>query len=221
MVLLQPSRHEDLVALFNDWRAFQKPKLVDGVPDYTVSAMAAQHRELAAYRRRLDGINTSGWTVSQQVDWHIVRAEMNGLDFDHRVLRPWANNPAFYVTVFPEQSDQPAREGHHAYGSVELWTYQFPLAPERAERLDAGIRVIPTLLDQAKRNLIGTGRDLWTFGAQEIRQQSADLERLASRVADAPGHLNANVRRAREATDAFAAWLDAQAPSKKIGRAHV
>jgi len=220
MVLLQPSRHEDLVALFNDWRAFQKPKLVDGVPDYTVSAMAAQHRELAAYRRRLDGINTSGWTVSQQVDWHIVRAEMNGLDFDHRVLRPWANNPAFYVTVFPEQSDQPAREGHHAYGSVELWTYQFPLAPERAERLDAGIRVIPTLLDQAKRNLIGTGRDLWTFGAREIRQQSADLERLASRVADAPGHLNADVRRAREATDAFAAWLDAQAPSKK-GRSGV
>jgi hypothetical protein len=44
---------------------------------------------------------------------------MNGLDFDHRVIRPWANNPAFYVTIFTSQSDQPAREGHFAAGSVE------------------------------------------------------------------------------------------------------
>jgi hypothetical protein len=105
---LKPSQgagHADLVALFTGWRAFQKPKLVDGVPDYTAPAMAAQQRELAGYQRRLAGIDASGWPVSQQVDWHIVRAEMNGLDFDHRVLRPWATNPAFYVTVFPQQSD--------------------------------------------------------------------------------------------------------------------
>ena len=47
---------------------------------------------------------------------------MNGLDFDHRVLRPWANDPAFYVTVFASESDQPAREGHYARGSLELWS---------------------------------------------------------------------------------------------------
>ena len=211
----QNSRHADLVALFGEWRAFQRPKLVDGVPDYTATAMAAQQRGLAAYRRRLERIDTSGWTVGQQVDWHIVRAEMNGLDFDQRVLRPWANNPAFYVTIFPEQSDQPAREGHQAYGAVELWTYQFPLTPERAAQLDAGIRVIPMLLDQAKRNLIGNGSDLWTFGTRDIKQQSADLERLSSRVADAPGALKANVQRAKDATDAFGAWLDARASSKK------
>jgi len=206
---------DDLVSLFNDWRAFQKPKLIDGVPDYTANAMAAQQRELAAYRRRLAGINTSGWTVAQQVDWHIVRAEMNGLDFDHRVLRPWANNPAFYVTVFPEQSDQPAREGHYAYGAVELWTYEFPLDAERAERMDASLRVIPKLLDQAKRNLIGNGRDLWVFGTRSIKQQSVDLARLSSRIGDAYGTLNANVQRAKEATDALAAWLDARASSKQ------
>src|SRR5262245_50888925 len=28
------SRYEDLVSLFGEWRAFQKPKLVNGVPDY-------------------------------------------------------------------------------------------------------------------------------------------------------------------------------------------
>ena len=38
--------YDALVALFTEWREFQKPKLVDGVPDYTARAMAAQHRAL-------------------------------------------------------------------------------------------------------------------------------------------------------------------------------
>jgi hypothetical protein len=176
--------------------------------------MAAQHRELAAYQHRLAAIDSRGWPVNQQVDWHIVRAEMNGLDFDHRVLRPWAHNPAFYVTVFPDQSDQPAREGHFALGAVELWSYSFPLTPEAADRMDAGIRAIPKLLEQARGNLVGSGRDLWVFGMESIKEQSADLARLASRVTDAPGSLKADVQRAKEATDSFAAWLDTQTSTK-------
>src|SRR2546426_7923154 len=40
-------KYADLISLFADWRQFQKPRLVDGVPDYTPAAMAAQHRALA------------------------------------------------------------------------------------------------------------------------------------------------------------------------------
>src|SRR6267378_1668498 len=126
------SSYQDLAALFAEWRAFQRPKLVDGVPDYGAAAMEAQHRELPAWQRRLDAFDAGAWPVAQQVDLEIVRAEMNGLDFDHRVLKPWSRNPAFYVSVFDEQSDQPAREGPFAHGSVELWMHRFPLAPEKA-----------------------------------------------------------------------------------------
>ena len=114
------------MSLFTDWRAFQRPKIVNGVPDYTAAAMAAQHKALAGYQSRLAAIDAAGWPVPQQVDYHIVRAEMNGLEFDHRVRQPWATNPAFYVTIFPDESDQPAREGPFAEGSVELWSYTFP-----------------------------------------------------------------------------------------------
>jgi hypothetical protein len=206
--------YSHLVALFEDWRAFQQPRLVDGVPDYTPAAMTAQHRALARFRSRLDAIVPDGWPAPQQVDWHIDRAEMNGLDFDHRVLRPWANNPAFYVTVFPSQSDQPAREGPLAWGAVELWTHQFPLSPEAAAQIDAGIRIIPGLLRQARGNLVGNGRDLWTYGAEAIREQSRDLAALATRLGDAAPALSAHVVEAKAATDAFAEWLDAQAPGK-------
>ncbi|MEO8430281.1 MAG: DUF885 family protein, partial [Acidobacteriota bacterium] len=208
------ARYDDLVAFFGEWRTFQQPKLAGGVPDYSARAMAAQQSELAAWQRRLAAIDPKGWPIPQQVDYRIVQAELNGLDFDHRVLRPWANNPAFYVTVFTEESDQPAREGPFARGGVELWTYRFPLTPDRAREMDAGIRAIPGLLAQAKANLTGTGKDLWTFGAKSLRQQSDDLAGLAKQVGSAPGDLKKDVDRAKQATDDFAAWVEAQTVSK-------
>ncbi|HYN09541.1 MAG TPA: DUF885 family protein [Vicinamibacterales bacterium] len=210
-----PGTYTDLVALFKDWRAFQAPALVNGVPDYRAEAMAAQHRELANYRRRLVAIDPSAWPIPQQVDYHIVRAEMNGLDFDHRVLRPWANDPAFYVAAFGSESDQPAREGHFARGSVELWKYAWPLDEASVTEIRAGLAAIPPLLDQARVNLVGTGQDLWTFGTRQVRAQSTELQRLGARLAEAgPKELVPDVERARAATDAFAAWLDNQTPSK-------
>ena len=43
------TRYEDVLSLFADWRTFQQPKLVNGVPDYSAAAMAAQQRDLAGY----------------------------------------------------------------------------------------------------------------------------------------------------------------------------
>ena len=207
-------RYEDLVALFTDWRAFQRPAVKDGVPDYTAGAMAAQQKALAGYQARLAAIDPSGWPIPQQVDYHVVRAEMNGLDFDHRVLRPWANNPAFYVTVFPGESDQPAREGPFALGAVELWSYRFPLSAADAEAIGKGLRRVPPLLAQARTNLVGNGKDLWVHGARDMRQQSADLKALAGRLTAAEATLAQDVERARAATDEFAAWLEKETTSK-------
>ena len=210
-----PSRYDDLVTLFTAWRAFQQPKVVNGVPDYSPPAMAAQHRELATYRRRLAAVDTVGWPTPKQVDYHVVRGEMNGLDFDHRVLRPWANNPAFYMTVFAEQSDQPAREGPHAAGAVELWRYTFPLSASDAAEVRHGLQPIPELLAQARRNLVGNGRDLWTLSAGDARAQSAALTDLETKLgSSAPADLLAQLRRAKAATDSFATWLASRIPTK-------
>jgi hypothetical protein len=207
-------KYEDLVSFFKDFRAFQKPKVVNSVPDYSAAAMAAQQGQIEAYRKRLAAIDPSGWPIAQQVDYQIVRAELNGLDFDHRVLKPWANNPAFYVTVFGEESDQPAREGPFALGGVEVWSYKFPLSAGDAAAVDAGIRAIPALLAQAKTNLTGNGRDLWVWGAKSIRQQSGELANLARKLGGTPASLTADVEKARQATDDFAAWVESKLPGK-------
>ena len=37
--------------------------------------------------------------------------ELNGFDFNYRVLKPWQRDPAFYQTIWTDRSDVPAHEG--------------------------------------------------------------------------------------------------------------
>ena len=210
-----PNRYQDLITLFTAWRQFQQPHRVNGVPDYSPGAMTAQRRALASYRRRLTALDTTGWPIPAQVDYHIVRAEMNGLEFDHRVLEPWANNPAFYVTVFADQSDQPAREGPHSAGAVEVWRYTFPLTATDAAAVSSGLRIIPALLAQARSNLVGNGHDLWAWSVASIHEQSDALTDLESKIGpDVAPSLRDDVRRAKAATDSFADWVTGKAAAK-------
>lgn len=206
--------YDELVTLFAEWREFEKPTLVHGVPDYSAANMTAQHRDLAAYQSRLAAIDPGAWPLAQQVDYQIVRAEMKGLDFDHRVRRPWARNPAFYVTIFPSQSDVPAHEGPVVHGWVDLWTYDYPLTEGTASELAIAIGTIPALLTQAQANLVEDARDLWMGGIRGMARQSAELEAFAAQVAGTNAALDAAIERAREATNRFHAWLEEELPSK-------
>ena len=204
----------DLVTLFGEWRDFETPNFVNGVPDYTARAMTAQHRALPRWQARLQALEPSAWPVEQQIDWHIVRAEMNGLDFDHRVRKPWARDPAFYVMIFPDQSDVPAHEGPTIHGWIDLWTYDYPLSAADADELAGRIAAVRPLLDQARGNLTGNARDLWRAGLRSFDGQKADLERLAQRVAGTSTRLDAAIADAVDATVAFRAWLEAELPKK-------
>ena len=207
--------YEDLLTLFEDWREFEQPPLRDGAPDYTAERFAAAHDELKDYQARLQAIDPNGWPVEQQVDWHLLRAEMNGFDFNHRVLQPWVRDPAFYQSVWTFESDTPAHEGpiHHAI--LELWTYEFPLTADEEARLVGDLRTIPPLLEQARSNLTGNARDLWTAGIKNIGDQRTNLDGIVDTLGEgASDELKESLAAAQEATSSFAAWLEAEAPSK-------
>ena len=151
----------------------------NNVPDYSASAMAAKSAALQQWRKRLDAIDPRSWPIEQQNDYKLVKAEMNGLDFNLRVLRPWARDPAFYVNVFSSRSDIPWREGPVPYPEIELYKYHFPLDAEAQRDLTAKIGMIPSFLSEAKENLkASNARDLWVYGAQELRNQSHLLQSL-------------------------------------------
>src|SRR6202042_2714659 len=118
------------------------PLMQGNVPDYGPAAMAVKVAALPTWQKKLEAIDTQGWPIAQLNDYKLVRAEMNGFDFNLRVLRPWARDPAFYVSVWPSRTDVPLREGPNAYLPIELYTYRFPLSSGAQLELVARIGAI-------------------------------------------------------------------------------
>lgn len=214
-----PGSYDQLVTLFSEWRAFQAPALVNGVADYSAAAMQKQRAQLAQWKRRLATIDPSAWPVSKKADYEIVKAEMNGLDFDHRVLLPWSSDPAFYRMLHDGETDVPRREGPVHPNSIEIWRYSFPLAAAPLQELSRQVDLVPAVLKQARANLAGdarAARDLWMLGARIKRDESAMWNDLAAQARKA-GHqaLASSFTTAQSATDEFATWLEKQLPRKK------
>ena len=70
--------YQQLVQLFADWRAFNQPAIVGGVPDYSAPAMAGKAARLPQFRARLAALDTSGWSVAQRNDKRLVEGEVYG-----------------------------------------------------------------------------------------------------------------------------------------------
>ncbi len=207
--------HDELVQLFHEWRAFESPPELNGAPDYTAERFDGRDRSYQALRNRLDAMDTSEWAIDEKVDWNLVRAEMNGYDFNRRVLKPWERDPAFYDTIWTYRSDVPAHEGPTHHAVVEIWQYEFPLTPEADARLAAELRVIPPLFEQARQNLTGNARDLWVTGIRDVRSDIGDLDDIAAKLDDnASDELRSAIANARDAAVALVAWLEAEAPNK-------
>lgn len=197
--VIQSTNYQDLVDLFKEWREFQKPHIKEGVPDYAPAAMAEQKRLLGIYQSRLASINSSSWPIPQQVDYHLVRAEMNGLDFEHRVLRPWSRDPGFYTVVSPQFGPQ-------MYGALEI--PNFPLANQDLEAFKMKLRAIPRILDQAKGNLTEEAKDLWFLGIRLKESESGILTDLAEKIAAHHPEIVSDVEQAKNAVDEFRVWLE-------------
>lgn len=204
----------DLAQLFAEWRAFEAPPVRDGVPDYTASTLARRHAELPRWRARLAALDPGRWPVEQQVDYELLRAEMNGFDFHVRVLKPWERDPGFYLSLWTEQSDTPAHEGPTNHAAIELWTYAFPLTPAAETQLAHELRTVAPLLAQARGNLTGNARDLWAVGIRTLKGQQVALDALAAKTTGSGAEFRDALRSAQRATREFVAWLEREAPSK-------
>jgi len=202
------ANYQDLVTLSTEFREFQKPKVVEGVPDYTAAAMETQRRGLEKFKGRLKAMDCGSWPVSQQVDYHVVRAEMNGLDFDHRVLRPWSRNPCFYTVIETGPTDVPAREGPVNYGTLLLWKYKFPLADKDVTEFRMKLQAIPKMLEQAKVNLTEEAKDLWFLAIRKKKVESAALADLAKYLAEHHPDLAPDAEKAKTAADDFRSWVE-------------
>ena len=200
--------YDDLVAFFEAWREFEKPNFIEGVPDYTAPAMSEQRQQIPEFKRRLESFDTSDWTISERADYEVVRTEINGLDFYHRVLRPWSRNPVFYAVIQMYEQDVPGREGVEIDGVLNVWKHEFPLNETSQAVFRSRLNVIPAILAQAMENLTEEAGDLWYFGIRQKRRESGQLENLAMSLEDDHPDLAVLAREAKAAVDDFTEWLE-------------
>ena len=207
--------YEDLHTLFKVWRSFEDPPMRNGAPDYTKATFTARWPLFKDLQRKLIQIDTAEWAIPQRVDWMLVWAEMNGYDFNHRILKPWERDPAYYKSVWEYRSDVPAHEGPTHHATLELWTYSFPLSIDERKRLLKDLSVIPPLNEQAQQNLTGNAAELWQAGIRVIANQTNSLQKILNKQGVSN---DTEIRRAVEeaitSTQSFAAWLAKEAPSK-------
>jgi len=184
-----------LVNLFNAFREFQRPKAVEGVPDYTVSTMENQYRELKNFQRRLASIDPGNWTVSEQIDYHLVRARMNGLEFQHRVQRPWARDPNFYSNRMVGLRRTP----------------KLPLEAGAIADCHNKLQLLPKLYAQAKQNLGNITEipgALATLAIHAMEENSASFRRFVIRLAEHHPDLITDAKNAQTAIDDYLGWLE-------------
>ena len=214
-----------LEELFNEWRAFEIPPLRNGVPDYRQETFDRRAEDFQKLRNTLEALAIDQWPIEDQIDWHILWAEMNGYEFNTKVLKSWQRDPAFYKVIWTAKSDVPAHEGPTPHFVIELWQYDFPLNADQRAKFTKDIGLIPNFYEQAKENLTGNARDLWVAGIRDIETQVKVLQSILEKPGVAENaELVAAIDKAQKATIALADWLKEQAPSKNgpsgIGKDH-
>ena len=215
------NNYEKLHEFFFIWRDFESPPLRDGAPDYTKGQFNKRRRIFKSLEKQLAEIDTSGWSRSSQADYRFIRAEMNGYTFNSKVLKSWERDPAFYQTVWMYQSDVPAHEGPTNHALLEYWQYSFPLRGSEKDNFIKHLRIIPSLLKQAKVNLTGNARDLWIAGIRDLEDQGANLKLIKKTLlkhhnqqSDIP--LFDAMDKALQANIDFIKWLELQSLIKTV-----
>ena len=207
--------YEELVNLFYEWREFEKPPRLNGAPDYTKKRFKEDHEKFLDLKNRLYAFDISNWNISNQIDWHIIKAEMNGYEFNYSVLKPWERDPAFYQTIWMRQSDVPAHEGPTNHGVLEFWMYNLPLDGDSKKKFQNEMMSIPSFLIQARDNLKGNAKELWVAGIENFRKQFNNLNIIKSKLnLNKNDNISVAIEEAKIATQNFIEWLENESKNK-------
>ena len=209
------SDFSQLETLFIQWRAFEVAPLHEFAPDYRQQTFVARHPKWAQFKTQLLAFDKSDWSLAQQIDWFVMLAELNGYEFNDKVLKPWQRDPAFYKQVWTYKSDVPAHEGPSPHYLTELWTYSFPLSTSEQTRLTNDLSRIKPFHIQARENLTGNAKELWIAGIRDIQTQHKVLLDIMPQIKNTKNAGLINIhQQAMQSTDQFVAWLEQQSASK-------
>jgi hypothetical protein len=210
-----------LVEMNEEILALARPAEIDGVPDLSPLAIAKQRAALETFRERLLEIDTESWTVPQRVDYLLVWSKMNDIVFQHQVMQPWSRDPLNYLYQFR--------------GIPYAAT---PRTPDEEAALSVELKAVPTMVDNAVRNLTQPAGELARLTiflldhfdgvgqGEPYRDDPPDgtigwFRDLCGRLSESGSDLSDECSRATVSAERYRDWLadnlDAMQPSAAIG----
>jgi len=219
----------ELATLAEEFRKFRSPvfssrksrsvRSVVGAPDYA-NVVREQQEGLPKFQARLQAIDPQDWSVHDQIDYLLLRAEMDDVDWQHQVVRETIKNPYFYL----EQALNGVR--------AEIGTYRrgglLPnTSEEKADALIAAFARMGPIVEQAPKNLV-LEESAAHFGRMVIRESQSIREKykasaklFAERIPqNRRDRLMAAAEQAAEAMVTYAQWVETNLPQMK-GQPHV
>lgn len=163
-----------LVQIAGEFREWRRQSNAD-VSNY-VARVEVQKKQIAEFRRRLEALDTSAWSVHAKVDYLIVRAEMDDLDFDLRVIRQVSRNPDYYTT------QAAARVARHLGGRYQMGPgVTVPYDAKRAEAILRALNDTKIIVDQAPKALtepVGEMADMAIERLDGVRRNYNELAKV-------------------------------------------
>ncbi len=215
---------DDLAQIFAAAQGLRQPEIANGIPDFSTSAIERQKTQLRDLRSRFDALDPAGWPIPDKVDYLLVRAELDMLDYGFHIYRATSRNPAFYLSSV---SSFGMLSGAALSGLGRLVQQPPPFSQDRAAAILAHMRGIPAILEQAKRNLSEPVREMARWALRDLANAGAASTAFAERLRthfpeELADELDAAAADMGLALESYRQWLENRLPgmagARPIGR---
>ena len=201
---------KDLGNDFWTWRAWNQPLSGDDItrierpegwlPDWWPQSVRTRQMELSGYQDRLAAVDSSGWSVPQQVNYRLLSSALSRVDWELNINADWQRNPIFYV--------------HQTLGSIfDLLLEPAPFTESRSNDIIARLEHIRTTVESAKINLDKSVKVFAELAIGELSQAGARLDEFertisSQLVGPSAARLEFVIEVAKEALEEYSMWLE-------------
>ncbi len=194
---------------FFAWRKIEQPITGDDVPrierpngwiaDYSPKALKKYEKDYNVFSRRLNKLSRENWSISDSVDYLLLRSAISRVNWELNILKLPARDPDFYV--------------HQSAGSVyELLVVSSPIDSIRERNIILRLNSIPLILKYAEINLnnpIASFTDIALEDMDNIHENLTKTELALEKIfpSSLDNKLKTSFENAELAFDKYIEWL--------------
>jgi len=198
---------------FWTWRAKYAPFNGDDVPrmerpggvrDWSRAGIDKRRKDLAEFETRWKKIDPRSWPIDKQVDYRLVGSALSRVRWELDVNPSWRRDPTFYI-------------GQTLTALVEALTVPAPYDEARSREILTRIENIPSILEQAAKNLEKPPAPFARVAIQALENIRPHLHEMASALAKSTTlkeqELYGATDRASDALEKYRNYLEQLLPS--------